>query len=63
MAFRLSWEDRGVHIALYDRVTGGDIKQAGDALYGHEDFDRTRYSIFDFTDATEVSITLSLIHI
>ena len=58
MPYSLKWEERGVHLVFTGHVTGQEIKQAGDAMYGHKGFDAIRYQIFDFTDATDFSISL-----
>ena len=47
-----------MHLVFTGHVTGKEIKQAGDAMYGHEGFDTIRYQIFDFTDADDFSISL-----
>ena len=56
MPYSIKWEERGVHLVFTGHVTGGEIKRAGDAMYGHEGFDIIRYQIFDFTNADDFTI-------
>ncbi len=58
MPYRLNWEAKGVHLEFLAHVTGQEIKEAGDAMYGHEGFDQIRYQIFDFAAAETFTLSI-----
>jgi hypothetical protein len=58
MPYQSNWEQAGVHVRLTGQVTGLDIKQVDREIYGHETFDGMRYTIYDFTQAEDFSVSL-----
>ena len=56
MAYRIKWEERGVYCKFSGTVSGGELIQCNNDIYGDERFDNIKYQIFDMLDVTELTI-------
>lgn len=56
MATEMQWEARGVVCAFSAAVSVSDILAALTVIHNHEDYDRLRYTIYDFSCAEAVSV-------
>ncbi len=57
MPYEVSWELHGVYSRYYGNVTGEDMRRHIEEVCKDERFDRHRYNILDFSDATDFSPT------
>ena len=57
MPYEVRWELHGVYSRYYGNVTGEDMRRHIEEICRDERFDRHRYNILDFYDATDFSPT------
>ena len=57
MPYQVQWELHGVYSRYYGIVTGEDMRRHIEEVCKDERFERHRYNILDFSDATEFSPT------
>ena len=57
MPYQVKWEPRGVYTRYYGIATGADMRGNIEDVCRDERFERHRYHILDFSDATEFSAT------
>ena len=57
MPYEVRWELHGVYSRYYGSVTGEDMRRHIEEVCKDERFDRHRYNILDFSEATEFSAT------
>lgn len=57
MPYQVKWETRGVYTRYYGIATGADMLGNIEDVCRDERFDRHRYHILDFSDATEFNAT------
>ena len=57
MPYEVRWELHGVYSRYYGNVTGDDMRRHIEEVCKDERFDRHRYNILDFSDATDFSPT------
>ena len=57
MPYKVRWELHGVYSRYYGNVTGEDMRRHIEEICRDERFDRHRYNILDFSDATDFSPT------
>ena len=55
MPYQVQWELHGVYSRYYGIVTGEDMRRHIEEVCKDERFERHRYNILDFSDATEFS--------
>lgn len=57
MAYVISWEERGVYCQFNGIVSGNELMQCNNEIYGAPNFDNMRYQIFDMLNVEQFSIT------
>ena len=57
MPYQVQWELHGVYSHYYGIVTGEDMRRHIEEVCRDERFERHRYNILDFSDATEFNAT------
>ena len=57
MPYQVKWEPRGVYTRYYGVATGADMLGNIEDVCRDERFERHRYHILDFSDATEFNAT------
>jgi hypothetical protein len=63
VAYKITWEEHGVYCKFSGTVSGGELKQCNNDIYGDERFDKIKYQIFDMLDVTELAIKTIDVHI
>lgn len=56
MPYRLDWEGNGVYCTFSGRVTGHELRECNNEIYGDEKFDDIRYQLLDMLNVTELAI-------
>lgn len=59
MGYELTWESRGAVKRFFGHVTGNDVLQSVINVESDERFDRLRYVINDFLEATGLTVSAS----
>ena len=57
MPYVSNWEENGVYCTFVGKVTGTELIQCNNDIYGDKRFDDIRYQLFDMLSVTEIAIT------
>jgi hypothetical protein len=57
MPYISEWENNGIYCTFSGRVTGKELIQCNNDIYGDKRFDDIRYQLFDMLSVTEIAIT------
>lgn len=56
MTYRLEWNEKEVYCKFFGQLTGEELLECNNKIYGDRRFDGIRYQIFDMLDITGVQV-------
>ena len=57
MGYNINWEDKGVFVVFNETATGKEVIKIDDILYSHDNFERYKYQLWDFSEAIDINFT------
>ncbi len=54
MGYSIFWEKKGVFVDFQEIATGKEVIKIDDILYSHDNFEKMRYQLWNFTKSEEI---------